>query len=60
MTSAWRALRRAFVEIAAGLLYGLSALWRWRWDLAWILACTAFAAYWFTAWAFLLIDRMGY
>jgi len=55
-----RRLRRALVEIGAGVLWGLDALWRWRWDLAWIIACVAFATYWLTAWAFLIIDRMGY
>lgn len=53
------ALRRAFVEIAAGLLYGLQELWRYRWDVAWIVACIAFTTYWLTAWAYLIMDRMG-
>jgi hypothetical protein len=54
-----RALRRAFVEIAAGLLYGLQVIGQHIWTITWVLACTAFTTYWLTAWVYLIMDRTG-
>ena len=60
MKAAWRALRRAFVEIVSGFLFGLLMLWDRRVDVAIILCVTVWCGYWGTAWVFLIIDRTGY
>lgn len=55
-----RRARRWGVNLASAPLYAVQWLWDYRWDVVWILACVSVAAYWLTAWAFMIIDRMGY
>jgi len=50
-------LRRALVEIAAGLLYGVQWAWDNVFNIAVVVGCTAWTGYWATAWVYLVIDR---